>query len=66
MSKTVTPVTVALVNDYELVLAGVATLLRPYRDHLVVLDRALERTPDRAVDVSLFDTYGARTTSSIG
>jgi DNA-binding NarL/FixJ family response regulator len=59
MSKTVTPVTVALVNDYELVLAGVATLLRPYRDHLVVLDRAVERTPDRAVDVSLFDTYGA-------
>src|SRR6476619_3899041 len=59
MRKTVTPVTVALVNDYELVLAGVATMLRPYRDHLVVLDRALERTPDRAVDVSLFDTYGA-------
>ena len=59
MSKNVTPVTVALVNDYELVLAGVATMLRPYRDHLVVLDRALERTPDRAVDVSLFDTYGA-------
>jgi len=59
MSNNVTPVTVALVNDYELVLAGVATMLRPYRDHLVVLDRALERTPDRAVDVSLFDTYGA-------
>src|SRR4249920_3612211 len=59
MSKKVTAVTVALVNDYELVLAGVATMLRPYRGHLVVLDRALERTPDRAVDVSLFDTYGA-------
>jgi len=59
MSNNVTPVTVALVNDYELVLAGVATLLRPYRDRLVVLDRALERAPDRAVDVSLFDTYGA-------
>jgi DNA-binding NarL/FixJ family response regulator len=55
----VTPVTVAVVNDYELVVAGVATMLRPYRDRLVVLDRALERTPDRAVDVSLFDTYGA-------
>jgi DNA-binding NarL/FixJ family response regulator len=52
-------VTVAVVNDYELVVAGVATMLRPYRDRLVVLDRALERTPDRAVDVSLFDTYGA-------
>ena len=59
MSKNVTPVTVALVNDYELVLAGVSAMLRPYRDHLVVLDRALERTPDRAVNVSLFDTYGA-------
>jgi len=59
MTKNVTPVTVALVNDYELVLAGVAAMLRPHRDHVVVLDRALERTPDRAVDVSLFDTYGA-------
>jgi DNA-binding NarL/FixJ family response regulator len=55
----VTPVTVAVVNDYELVVAGVATMLRPYRDRLVVLDRALERTPDKVVDVSLFDTYGA-------
>jgi DNA-binding NarL/FixJ family response regulator len=55
----VTPVTVAVVNDYELVVAGVATMLRPYRDRLVVLDRALERTPDKPVDVSLFDTYGA-------
>jgi DNA-binding NarL/FixJ family response regulator len=52
-------VTVAVVNDYELVVAGVATMLRPYRDRLVVLDRALERTPDKVVDVSLFDTYGA-------
>jgi DNA-binding NarL/FixJ family response regulator len=59
MSNPVTPVTVALVNDYELVLAGVAAMLRPYRDHLIVLDRALERSPDRTVDVSLFDTYGA-------
>ena len=59
MSTRVTPVTIAIVNDYELVLAGVAAMLRPYRDRLVVLDRALDRAPDRRVDVSLFDTYGA-------
>jgi NarL family two-component system response regulator LiaR len=52
-------VTVALVNDYELVLAGLSTMLRPYRDRIVVLDRAVDRVPARVVDISLFDTYGA-------
>jgi len=52
-------VTIALVNDYELVLAGLAAMLRPFRDELQVLDHAVERAPDRRVDVSLFDTYGA-------
>jgi DNA-binding NarL/FixJ family response regulator len=59
MTPLVAPVTIALVNDYELVLAGLAGMLRPYRDRLIVLDHAVERTPDRNVDVSLFDTYGA-------
>jgi DNA-binding NarL/FixJ family response regulator len=59
MTPRVAPVTIALVNDYELVLAGLAAMLRPYRDRLVVLEHAVDRAPDRKVDVSLFDTYGA-------
>ena len=54
----VNPVTVALVNDYDIVVAGLAAMLQPYSDRIAILDRAVERAPDRAVDVSLFDTYG--------
>jgi DNA-binding NarL/FixJ family response regulator len=52
------PVTVALVNDYDIVVAGLAAMLEPFRSRIRVLDHAVERTPRRAVDVSLFDTYG--------
>ncbi len=52
------PVTVALVNDYDLVVAGLSTMLRPYRDRIRVVDRAVDRAPAQPVDVSLFDTYG--------
>jgi len=53
-----TPVTVALVNDYDIVLAGLAAMLKPFRDRIVILDRAVDRSPDTPVDVSLYDTYG--------
>jgi DNA-binding NarL/FixJ family response regulator len=55
----VAPITVALVNDYDLVLAGLSAMLRPYRDRLSVVERAIDRSPMRPVEVSLFDTYGA-------
>jgi DNA-binding NarL/FixJ family response regulator len=59
MGRRLSPVTVALGHDYEPVLAGLAAMLRPYREQLQVLDYAVERSPDRKVDVSLFDTYGS-------
>jgi len=49
---------VALVNDYEIVLRGVESMLRPFRDRIEVVEIDVERNPDRAVDVALFDTYG--------
>ncbi len=52
------PVTVALVNDYDVVVAGVAAMLEPFRDTVRVIDRAVDRTPEAPVEVSLFDTYG--------
>ena len=52
------PVTVAIVNDYELVVAGVAALLAPYADRVrvVELDTGLPVRSD--VDVVLYDTFG--------
>jgi NarL family two-component system response regulator LiaR len=49
---------VALVNDYELVLKGLRALLRPYAPGIQVVELDINTTPDRTVDVTLFDTYG--------
>lgn len=53
------PVRVAVVNDYELVVVGVAALLEPFRDriHIVELDSSLPVLRDD-VDVILYDTFG--------
>ncbi|WP_205474344.1 response regulator transcription factor [Nocardioides sp. SYSU D00038] len=52
------PITVAIVNDYELVVAGVASLLEPFSDRVAVveLDSGLPVVSD--VDVILYDTFG--------
>ena len=52
------PVRVAVVNDYELVVVGVAALLEPYSDRVAVveLDSGLPVMTD--VDVVLYDTFG--------
>jgi DNA-binding NarL/FixJ family response regulator len=52
---------VALVNDYEIVLEGLRALLRPYAPGISVVELDVRSTPDRAVDVTLFDTYGEAT-----
>ena len=52
------PVRVAVVNDYELVVVGVAALLEPFSDRISVveLDSGLPVLQD--VDVVLYDTFG--------
>ena len=54
-----TPIRVAIVNDYEIVVAGVASVLAPYADRLKVveLDSGLPVVSD--VDVILYDTFAA-------
>ena len=52
------PVRIAIVNDYEIVVAGVAAMLEPYSDRIdiVELDAGHQVTSD--VDVVLYDTFG--------
>ncbi len=50
--------TIALVNDYELVLHGIAEMLRPFRDRIDVVELDVAHNPDQHVDVALFDPYG--------
>lgn len=52
-------VRVAAVNDYELVVDGLATLLGRFPDRLDVVDRIVIGEPLAGpVDVALYDTYG--------
>lgn len=54
-----TPIRVAAVNDYELIVEGVAAMLRPFSDRVVVVERLLIGDEiDHEVDVALYDTYG--------
>jgi two-component system, NarL family, response regulator LiaR len=52
------PIRVAVVNDYEIVVAGVAAMLAMHQDRVVVveLDSGLPVVSD--VDVILYDTFG--------
>jgi DNA-binding NarL/FixJ family response regulator len=52
------PVRVAIVNDYELVVVGVAALLEPYRDRVEVVELDSKLPVLREVDVILYDTFG--------
>jgi two-component system, NarL family, response regulator LiaR len=52
------PVRVAVVNDYELVVVGVAALLEPYRDRVLVVELDSNLPVLRDVDVILYDTFG--------
>ena len=55
------PVTVAVVNDYDLVVAGVAALLSQHEGLRVVDTQAGGNgTVNTRVDVALFDTFGQR------
>lgn len=52
------PVRVAVVNDYEIVVAGIASVLAPYAERIAVveLDTGVPVISD--VDVILYDTFG--------
>ena len=49
---------VAIVNDYELVVVGVAALLEPFRDRVQVVELDANLPVLRDVDVILYDTFG--------
>jgi DNA-binding NarL/FixJ family response regulator len=49
---------VALVNDFDLIVRGLAAMLDPFRDELRIVELDVGRNPDCQVDIALFDTYG--------
>ena len=52
-----TPITVALVDDYDVVLMGVANLFDRYREHVVVVEFDANKPVKNVVDIALYDTF---------
>ena len=51
------PVRVALVDDYDVVVVGVANMLDPYRDRVVIAELDTGRPVHDEVDVVLYDSF---------
>ncbi|WP_456825527.1 response regulator transcription factor [Cellulomonas sp. P5_E12] len=51
------PVTVALVDDYDVVVMGVAKILDEYRDRVVVAEIDTNEPVSEAVDIVLYDAF---------
>ena len=51
------PITVALVDDYDVVVKGVANMLEPYRDRVVVAELDSTMPVKDTVDIVLYDSF---------
>ena len=51
------PITVALVDDYDVVVMGVANMLDRYRDRVVIAELDSTMPVDDAVDIVLYDSF---------
>jgi DNA-binding NarL/FixJ family response regulator len=52
------PIRLAIVNDYEIVVEGVAAVLAPYRDRIEVVELDSRMPVISDIDVLLYDTFG--------
>ena len=57
MTRTSSPILIALVDDYDVVLTGVATMLDPYRDRVLVAEIDANEPLDDTVDIALYDSF---------
>jgi DNA-binding NarL/FixJ family response regulator len=57
VSDTHAPITIALVDDYDVVVVGVANMLEPYRDRLVIAEIDTNTGVKDAVDIVLYDSF---------
>ncbi|QZY51959.1 helix-turn-helix transcriptional regulator [Leucobacter tenebrionis] len=52
------PLRLRLLNDYEVVVAGLAAMLRPFESRVKVVEEDVRGVSDRRVDITLYDTFG--------
>lgn len=58
------PIRVALMDDYEIVVRGLAQMLEPYADRVTVVELDSRKEPVTDFDLLLFDTFGRGTAST--
>src|SRR6476659_4697427 len=51
------PLTVALIDDYKLVVLGIAGMLEPYADRVVIAEIDTNEPLEEPVDVVLYDSF---------
>jgi DNA-binding NarL/FixJ family response regulator len=51
------PITIALVNDYEIVVMGIAQILEQYRDRVVIAELDTNKPVSDMVDIALYDSF---------
>ena len=51
------PITVALVDDYDVVLLRVTNMLDPYRDRVVIAELDTNEPVKDMVDIALYDSF---------
>ena len=54
---TARPLTLAVVNDHELIVRGVAAMLVPFQDVIRVVELDVDLPVTRPVDIALYDTF---------
>src|SRR5918994_6688273 len=52
-----TPVTIALLNDYDIVVMGIAHILQQYRDRVVMAELDTNVAVSDVVDIVLYDCF---------
>lgn len=52
------PLKLRLLNDYEIVVNGLAAMLEPFRDRVTVVAAEVDGVSDKPVDLTLYDTFG--------
>lgn len=55
---TAEPLSLRLLNDYEVVVAGLRAMLEPFGERVRVVEEDVRQVSERRVDVTLYDTFG--------
>jgi DNA-binding NarL/FixJ family response regulator len=56
-AQVTTPITIALVDDYDIVVMGIAHILEQYQDRVVIAELDTNKTVSDMVDIVLYDSF---------